>query len=60
MKTLKGKCPVCDADITATGTIEQSEILNCPDCKTRVVVEEIKNNKLVLAPAPQVEEDWGE
>lgn len=60
MKTFKGSCPVCDAEITATGSVEQSEILNCPDCKTRTVVEKIKNNTLVLAPAPQIEEDWGE
>lgn len=48
-------CPECEADISLQGTIV-GEIVFCPDCGTELEVLD----DATLAPAPQVEEDWGE
>jgi len=53
-------CPVCDAHIHIPKNTEISEIINCSDCTSRLVVKNIKNNLAVLQQAPEIEEDWGE
>jgi len=54
------KCPVCDGEVTiAPGTIE-SEIIQCPECAARLVVEKIEGSHATISEAPKVEEDWGE
>ena len=60
MANLKTKCPVCDGQINLESDVEESEILACPECENRVVVTSLKNNKVVLEEAPEIEEDWGE
>ena len=59
-KGLTGVCPVCDAQVPLASDITESEVISCPDCKTRLVVESIEKGKVKLAEAPKVEEDWGE
>lgn len=59
-KSLTGACAVCDAQISHADSLEQSEIILCPECKSRLVVESIKGSQFVLSQAPEVEEDWGE
>jgi len=53
-------CPICDAQINIGSDLEESEIINCPDCRSRLVVEQITNGQVTLGQAPEVEEDWGE
>jgi lysine biosynthesis protein LysW len=60
MTQLQGLCSICDADITSDSGVEESEILICPECKSRLVVSSIRDNHLMLEQAPEVEEDWGE
>lgn len=60
MTKLTGVCPICDAQISLSGGLEESEIINCSDCRSRLVVEKIEKNTVTLAKAPEVEEDWGE
>lgn len=60
MSNLKGTCPVCDATIDFDNNVEESEILTCTGCQTRVVVEKVEKDSVKLNEAPQVEEDWGE
>ena len=50
-------CTECDGRIQATVALP-GEILDCPDCGAELEVRSV--NPLTLAPAPQVEEDWGE
>ncbi|KKQ02208.1 MAG: hypothetical protein US11_C0001G0167 [Candidatus Roizmanbacteria bacterium GW2011_GWA2_36_23] len=57
---LKNSCPTCDAEVSVEPDSEQSEIINCPDCKSRLVIENINNQEVKLGLAPAVEEDWGE
>jgi alpha-aminoadipate/glutamate carrier protein LysW len=52
-------CPVCDASVTLPEKAEESEIINCADCKSRLVIEKLSPS-VVLQQAPAVEEDWGE
>jgi alpha-aminoadipate carrier protein LysW len=57
---LKGKCPICDAEINLPEDTEESEIFTCPECNNRILVAKIENGKAILKEAPKVEEDWGE
>ena len=57
---MKGICPVCDAQVTLPKNTEESEIISCSDCHTRLVVSSLKDNNATLQEAPKVEEDWGE
>lgn len=63
MKTVtkyKSSCPVCDAVIELPADTEETEIITCPECENRLVVELIKDERLILGEAPEIEEDWGE
>lgn len=57
---MKGTCSVCDASVTLPKNTEESEIVSCTDCKSRLVVQKINNGKVTLEKAPVVEEDWGQ
>lgn len=57
---MKGACSICDAQVTLPGNTEESEIISCPECHTRLVVAKIENDTATLQEAPKVEEDWGE
>lgn len=53
-------CPICDVGITLNQDVEESEIIACSDCQSRLVVASVKKERVVLDKAPEVEEDWGE
>ena len=55
--TVKAECTECAGAIQFAATLP-GEILDCPDCGAELEVRSV--NPLVLALAPQVEEDWGE
>jgi len=60
MTNIKATCPICDGKINLPKDTEESEIVTCPECNNRVVVESIKEGKVILEEAPEIEEDWGE
>lgn len=60
MPDYQTNCPICDGEIKLPDDTEESEIINCPECQSRVVVESIEKGKVQLAKAPEIEEDWGE
>ena len=60
MKQIKGSCPICGVKIISSGGLEESEIINCRECQSRLVVENINNNNAEFSEAPNIEEDWGE
>lgn len=51
-------CPECAAKVTVPVPTVQNEIVECPDCRSELEV--IGVTPIVLALAPEVEEDWGE
>lgn len=55
-----GECPVCDAQLKIRNNIEETEIISCNDCQTRLVVKKISSKKIIFEQAPEIEEDWGE
>ena len=57
---MTAQCPICDATVTLQNNVEVSEVINCADCGSRVVVESIASHTVLLAQAPNIEEDWGE
>ena len=54
---IRTECTECAAAIQASVALP-GEILDCPDCGAELEVRSV--TPLVLALAPQVEEDWGE
>ena len=57
---MTAQCPICDALVALQSNVEVSEVVNCIDCGSRVVVESIASSRVMLAQAPNIEEDWGE
>jgi alpha-aminoadipate carrier protein LysW len=51
-------CPVCEKPVDLPDTSRLSEILECPDCRSELEVVAV--DPLMLAVAPEAEEDWGE
>jgi len=51
------ECTECARPLEVSATLP-GEILDCPDCGAELEVRTV--NPLVLALAPEVEEDWGE
>lgn len=51
-------CPECAHDVAFAEVPRLSEIIQCSDCHSELEV--ITLEPLVLALAPEVEEDWGE
>lgn len=51
------ECTECAGAIPANVALP-GEILDCPDCGAELEVRSVR--PLVIALAPQVEEDWGE
>jgi alpha-aminoadipate carrier protein LysW len=51
-------CPECDAEVTVAEPIRLNEIVECGEC--RAELEVLSVSPLLLALAPDVEEDWGE
>jgi alpha-aminoadipate carrier protein LysW len=55
---MQAPCPECDSPVAADESVRASEILICPECKTELEV--IGTAPLLVALAPEIEEDWGE
>ena len=52
------ECPLRKAKPSLNDNVEAGEIIVCPDCG--VELEVVSVNPVVVEPAPEVEEDWGE
>lgn len=51
-------CPECDAPVQLAEPVRLSEIVECGDCRSELEVVAVE--PLMLALAPEPEEDWGE
>lgn len=51
-------CPECAAPVTVADDTRISEIVQCADCHSELEV--LTTTPLVVALAPDIEEDWGE
>ncbi|HEX6470912.1 MAG TPA: lysine biosynthesis protein LysW [Streptosporangiaceae bacterium] len=51
-------CPECEGTVVLTEPPQASEIVECSECMAELEV--VTAEPLTLAPAPEVEEDWGE
>jgi hypothetical protein len=60
MQGLNAVCPVCEADIPIEGYTEDSEILYCWDCSSRLITHLIENQPMALHQAPPPEDDWAQ
>ncbi|MEV0308337.1 lysine biosynthesis protein LysW [Nonomuraea fuscirosea] len=52
------RCPACEGDVEIDSSTRQFEIVECPDCRSELEV--IGLSPMMLALAPEVDEDWGE
>jgi alpha-aminoadipate/glutamate carrier protein LysW len=51
-------CPECSAMVEVPQKARAGEVVICSGCQSQLEV--INRNPLLLALAPEVEEDWGE
>lgn len=51
-------CLECEARLELDDDVELAEIVVCPDCGMELEV--VSLDPVTLAPAPELEEDWGE
>ena len=51
-------CPECEHKIELDEGVRLSEVVDCPDCRSELEVVTVEPMLLALAPEP--EEDWGE
>ncbi|QIJ64538.1 lysine biosynthesis protein LysW [Streptomyces sp. JB150] len=51
-------CPKCEESVEIGETVRLNEILECVGC--RIELEIVALDPVVIALAPEVEEDWGE
>ena len=52
------ECPVCGGDVEIPEDPVEGELLECAECETELEI--LSLSPIVLAEAPQEEEDWGE
>jgi alpha-aminoadipate carrier protein LysW len=51
-------CPECDAKVTIPEPVRLNEIVECAECRAELEVVSVE--PLLVALAPEAEEDWGE
>ncbi|MEU5635049.1 lysine biosynthesis protein LysW [Streptomyces rishiriensis] len=51
-------CPSCESDVALDAASRQHEIVECADCRGELEI--LSLDPVLLALAPEVEEDWGE
>ena len=52
-------CPECEHAFSFNGDgVRLSQIVECPECKSELEV--VTTEPVILALAPEAEEDWGE
>ncbi|MFF5261714.1 lysine biosynthesis protein LysW [Actinomadura viridis] len=54
----KVACPECDSGVAAEDTLRVHEIIECAECSSELEV--VSLDPLLVALAPEIEEDWGE
>jgi len=57
---MKATCNECGGVVPLMDDVLTGEIISCPDCGAEFEVKGIKGTEVSIAPAPKVEEDWGE
>jgi alpha-aminoadipate carrier protein LysW len=57
---LNTECAECGAGIAIPEDAIVGEIISCRDCSSEYEVAELSNGAVLLKPAEQVGEDWGE
>ncbi|MFJ1895331.1 MULTISPECIES: lysine biosynthesis protein LysW [unclassified Streptomyces] len=58
MAVSPSECPECHATVAVDADVMIAEIIDCVDCSTGLEVVSV--DPLILALAPEIEEDWGE
>ncbi len=53
-------CKECGAALSVPNDAIVGELVSCKDCSTEYEVAEIAGGNVLLKPAEQVGEDWGE
>ena len=53
-------CKECGAEMKVPDDAIVGEIISCKDCSSEYEVAEMSDGNVLLKPAEQVGEDWGE
>ena len=52
------ECPECEDEVQISDTARLNEIVECAGCRSELEI--VALNPVLLALAPEIEEDWGE
>jgi alpha-aminoadipate carrier protein LysW len=55
---MKADCPECSSPVPLSADVQPTEIVVCPGCAADLEIVAVE--PVLLALAPEVEEDWGE
>jgi alpha-aminoadipate carrier protein LysW len=58
MTTTVQTCPECEDEVPISDSVRLNEIVECAGCRSELEI--VALSPVVLALAPEVEEDWGE
>lgn len=56
--TVQAACPECASELTLGTGVELNQIVECGDCRAELEIVSVE--PLVIALAPEIDEDWGE
>ncbi|MDF9815304.1 lysine biosynthesis protein LysW [Streptomyces sp. SPB162] len=51
-------CPSCESDVALDSAPRQHEIVECAECRSELEILSV--DPVLMALAPEAEEDWGE
>ena len=57
---MNSSCAECGAALSVPGDAIVGELVSCKDCSTEYEVAEMSGGNVLLKPAEQAGEDWGE
>jgi len=57
---LNTSCAECGANLAVPNDAIVGELVSCKDCSQEYEVAEISGGNVLLKPAEQIGEDWGE
>lgn len=57
---MESECEMCGGNIGIPEDVIQGEIVSCPDCGLDFEIYSENTGAILLRPAEEIKEDWGE
>lgn len=57
---MESDCEMCGGNIAIPEDVIEGEIVSCPDCGLDFEINTQSSGTIILRPAEEIKEDWGE